>query len=101
VLVDAMPSLMLIKTKANPDSLPIEAFDGSIRRDLYRCGDRRLAILEKPRRRAPDSLFVSSRSLRYGLARETLLMRSAMSYSKRSRMPTGRLPWARSVANSK
>jgi hypothetical protein len=52
-----MPPLMLIKTKANPDSLPIEAFDGSIRRDLYRCGDRRLAILEKPRRRAPDSLF--------------------------------------------
>ena len=34
---------------------------------------------------------VSSESLRYRLARETLLMKSAMSYSRRSRMPTGRL----------
>jgi hypothetical protein len=56
MLVDAVPPLMLIKTKANPDGLPIEAFDGSIRRDPCRRGDRRLAILERPHRRAPDNL---------------------------------------------
>ena len=87
MLVDAVPPLMLIKTKANPDGLPIEAFD-EIRAGVATDASQFWKDLTGGLR---ITFPVSSESLRYRLARETLLMKSAMSYSRRSRMPTGRL----------